>query len=106
MHLVLRELYGTQLFGELDECPGLLWFRPKGPMTQAGERCDFHRLFFWHPNLKGLLLGPILIPVFGWEWCFQLQVEAPGPNVFYDPNWPEHLPEVAGAIVGLAVAWF
>eukprot|EP00434_Breviolum_minutum_P001439 symbB.v1.2.001267.t1/scaffold65.1/size366479/14 len=67
LHLVLRELYSTQLFTELDECPGLLWFQP-----------------------------------FQQRSC----VKAPAPTVptvLYDESWTEHLPEVAGAIVGLAV---
>ncbi|CAK8999228.1 unnamed protein product [Durusdinium trenchii] len=65
LHLVLRELYGkTQLFTELDEWPGLLWFHPEQKQVQASD---------------------------------------PPEGVLYDESWVEHLAEVAGAIVGLAV---
>lgn len=67
LHLVLRELYSTQFFSELEECPGLLWFQPGGMVAS-------------------------------------IHSEAPeAANVLYDGTWPEHLAEVAGAIVGLAV---
>ncbi|CAJ1327670.1 unnamed protein product [Effrenium voratum] len=64
LHLVLHELYKTQLFTELDEWPGLLWFRPRQAEVTA-------------------------VP--------------PPDQVLHDESWAKHLPEVAGAIMGLAV---
>mmetsp|Transcript_54985 Transcript_54985/g.159668 ORF Transcript_54985/g.159668 Transcript_54985/m.159668 type:complete len:1155 (-) Transcript_54985:465-3929(-) len=73
LQLVLRHLYHrTRLFVELDDLPGLVWFRPTSIYLDASWRTsDF---------------------------------AAPPWLRFYSPDWPQHLPEVAGAIVGLAVA--
>ncbi|CAE7869567.1 Herc4, partial [Symbiodinium sp. KB8] len=67
LHLVLREMYTkTQIFAELDEWPGLLWFRP--------------------PSEHDKVLSV-----------------TPPEQTAHDETWVEHLPEIAGAIVGLAV---
>ncbi|CAE8703017.1 unnamed protein product, partial [Polarella glacialis] len=65
LQLVLRQLCElTSLFTELEELPGLLWFKPTAD--------------YWN---KGFI---------------------PQGDEGHDIEWSKHLPEIAGAIVGLA----
>mmetsp|Transcript_28103 Transcript_28103/g.89344 ORF Transcript_28103/g.89344 Transcript_28103/m.89344 type:complete len:498 (-) Transcript_28103:81-1574(-) len=71
LQLVLRQLYErTALFVELEELPGLMWFRP----TASYWTKDFN------PD----------------------DSQASSQLELHSPEWVEHLPEIAGAIVGLA----
>lgn len=69
LQLVLKQLYErTALFAELEELPGLMWFR------QAES-----------------------------SWSMDKPADDVQPATeFHDPSWIDHLPELAGAIVGLA----
>eukprot|EP00928_Gymnodinium_smaydae_P032052 TRINITY_DN23325_c0_g1_i1.p1 TRINITY_DN23325_c0_g1~~TRINITY_DN23325_c0_g1_i1.p1 ORF type:complete len:1132 (-),score=226.18 TRINITY_DN23325_c0_g1_i1:121-3453(-) len=72
LQMVWRQLCEkTSLFFELEEIPGLLWFRPSMDCWSKGAVPD----------------APDMPP--------ELQI-------LHDPAWIEHLPQVAGAIVGLA----
>lgn len=69
LQLVLRQFYErTSLFVELEECPGLFWFRPSTKFWSKGRIAE----------------------------------DAPSELELYSAEWVDHLPEVAGAIVGLA----
>jgi alpha-tubulin suppressor-like RCC1 family protein len=71
LQLVLRQIYeNTRIFYELEELPGLVWFRP-------GDSSD--------------LLGDMSTLA---EELSRLEL--------YDSSWTSHLPEIVGAIVGLA----
>mmetsp|Transcript_5168 Transcript_5168/g.15168 ORF Transcript_5168/g.15168 Transcript_5168/m.15168 type:complete len:1089 (-) Transcript_5168:75-3341(-) len=71
LQLVLRQLCErTNLFVELEELPGLLWFRPAA-------------------DGRGGDLGPE-------------DAKASSELELHSPDWVDHLPDVAGAIVGLA----
>lgn len=70
LQLVLRQLYErTTLFVELEEWPGLFWFRPTSNFFGKGS----------------------------------VVVDATFDFAMFSSDWPEHLPQIAGAIVGLAV---
>eukprot|EP00930_Biecheleria_cincta_P085989 TRINITY_DN7535_c0_g1_i2.p1 TRINITY_DN7535_c0_g1~~TRINITY_DN7535_c0_g1_i2.p1 ORF type:complete len:1110 (+),score=208.72 TRINITY_DN7535_c0_g1_i2:323-3331(+) len=78
LQLVLRQLcHHTSLFVELEELPGLLWFRP-------GDGSEI--------NLQD-------VPMDGDD---EENEEEAGVRLLYDPDWWHHLPEIAGAIIGLA----
>jgi len=71
LQLVLRLLLEkTTLFQELEELPGIVWFRPTDRL-----------------EMKELSIGG---------------VEAASELELHDTSWVDHLPEVAGATVGLA----
>lgn len=73
LQLVLRQLCeNTSLFMELEELPGLLWFRPNGCERNQMEVDDEN------DEDEAFMAG------------------------FHDPTWKQHLLEIAGAIVGLA----
>ncbi|CAK0825058.1 unnamed protein product, partial [Prorocentrum cordatum] len=73
LQLVLRQIYErSSLLVELEELPGLVWFSPTPDHWRRGSPL--------HDQEEG-------------AGCLE---------ELCDPGWAEHLPEVAGAIVGLA----